>query len=343
MGKKIPLIRLSQINPFIKTLEQIGSPYQKLLQKSHIPIYFEDKHNHLIPEYLANLFLEKATQLEGETFGLLTAQYSDIEDLGMIGNLLSKPATLSSTLHKFLDYVRWHSTDALFWLKIEPLSVWFCRQGVKSINVGLEPTELYTVGLMIKIIQSFMGSQWKPDQIYLQMNPKKNLSDDSTFKNVPIFFQQPFTAIVFPRNILWQTRSVSAKKQTTIEQNQDISKGNLIVPNTEITEAVQQIISTFLPDKIIGINQIAKITGISSRTLQRELAKQNTSYSHLLQEVRLQQALELLKNSSLKLIEIADLLGYSDASHFSRAFKKWTGFSPFDFRRMFQEKIKKGE
>lgn len=173
--KKIPLIRLSQITPFVKTLDQIGLPSQKLLQKCHIPIYYEQKPNHLIPEYLVNLLVEKATQFEGEKFGLLAAEYSEIEDLGMIGNLLSKPPTLYETLNKFLDYVRWHSTDALFWLKIEPEYIWFCRQGIKSISVGLESTELYTVRLLIKIVQSFTGSEWKPNQIYLQMSRKKSL------------------------------------------------------------------------------------------------------------------------------------------------------------------------
>lgn len=334
--KKIPLTRLSQIHPFVKTLDQIGSPYQKILRKCHIPIYYDEKPNHLIPEYLVNLLVEEATQFEGETFGLLAGEYSEIKDLGVIGNLLSKPPTLYETLNKFLDYVRWHSTDALFWLKIEPKYVWFCRQGIKSISVGLESTELYTVRLLIKIVQSFTDSKWKPNQVYLQMSRKKSLYDYPALANIPIFFQQPFTAIVFPRSLLWQTRSVLSKKAGIT--GQDISDQNLIIPNTGIKEALSQTIATFLPDQVCGINDIAKITGISVRTLQRQLAQQGISYSRLVQEVRLQQALELLKNSELKLVEISELLGYSDASHFSRAFKKWTGFSPSQFRRMLQRR-----
>jgi AraC-like DNA-binding protein len=253
----------------------------------------------------------------------------------MIGNLLLQPPTLYETLNQFLDFVRWHSTDALFWLKIEPEYVYFCRQGIKSIKIGIEATELYTVRLLIKIVQSFTDSQWKPNQIYLQMSRKKSLFDYRALANIPIFFEQPFTAIVFPRSLLWQTRSGLSRKVGTT--GQDISDKNLIIPNTQIKEALSQTILTLLPERLCGINKIAKITGISVRTLQRELAKEGISYSRLVQKVRLQQALELLKNTQFQLVEISELLGYSNASHFSRAFKKWTGFSPLHFRRMYQE------
>ncbi|MGK7944796.1 MAG: helix-turn-helix domain-containing protein [Microcystaceae cyanobacterium] len=327
--KKIPLIRLSQITPIIQTLDSLGSPSDKLLQKCHIPIYYKEMPNQLFPEYVVNLLLEKANQLEGEHFSILAAEYPKIETLGLIGNILSHSATLYEMLNNFLDYVYWHSTDAKFWLKMDSESVWFCRQGVNSIPIAKEASELYTVRLMIKIIQSTIDILWKPNQIYLQMSSQKNLFNCPAFINVPIFFKHPFTAIVFPRSLLWKTRSFVSSQVSIIEK--PITK-----PNTDIKEALSQTIIAFLPEQACGINKISKMTGISVRTLQRELAKQNLSYSSLVQEIRLQQALKLLKNTRLKMTEIAQQLGYSEVSHFSRAFKTWTGISPLKYRKINQ-------
>jgi AraC-like DNA-binding protein len=62
------------------------------------------------------------------------------------------------------------------------------------------------------------------------------------------------------------------------------------------------------------------------------LAEANVSYSRLVERVRYEEATELLKQPELKLIEIAAELGYTDAANFTRAFKRWAGMSPSEFR-----------
>ncbi len=73
--------------------------------------------------------------------------------------------------------------------------------------------------------------------------------------------------------------------------------------------------------------------GLSTRSLQRQLAQGGTNYSDLLEAVRRQKAIALLKDSKLNLTEIAHQLGYSDPANFSRAFKRWTNLSPRYFRQ----------
>ena len=75
------------------------------------------------------------------------------------------------------------------------------------------------------------------------------------------------------------------------------------------------------------------MTRPSIRTLQRRLAEDGLTYSQLISRLRYQQAIHWLVNSDLKIIEIAAELGYQDAAHFTRAFKRWTGVSPQTFRR----------
>lgn len=79
--------------------------------------------------------------------------------------------------------------------------------------------------------------------------------------------------------------------------------------------------------------RIARVLRMSSRTLQRKLAADGTSYRELLSAtLRLRAELELA-DPDLSIAEIASRLGFSDPANFSRAFRNWTGQSPLDFRR----------
>jgi len=72
--------------------------------------------------------------------------------------------------------------------------------------------------------------------------------------------------------------------------------------------------------------------GISARTLQRQLSKESTNYAKIVDLIRFNSAIPLLKDKKNKLVDIAYDLGYSDPAHFSRAFKRWSGVSPREFR-----------
>ena len=84
--------------------------------------------------------------------------------------------------------------------------------------------------------------------------------------------------------------------------------------------------------KLPRINRIAKILGISSRTLNRQLACENTSFKHLVETVQKQRAEELIIDSQLSIGNISELLGFSDQSSFGRSFRRWFGVSPRRYR-----------
>lgn len=78
---------------------------------------------------------------------------------------------------------------------------------------------------------------------------------------------------------------------------------------------------------------VANQINVSSRSLRRKLEQQGTSYRHLRDSTRYQAARELLDNTALSLTVIAEQLGYADARSFRRAFKRWSGMLPGDYRR----------
>jgi AraC-like DNA-binding protein len=77
---------------------------------------------------------------------------------------------------------------------------------------------------------------------------------------------------------------------------------------------------------------VAEIVGMSERTLQRRLAQSGSTYSQIVQEARFSIASNLLAVSELNIADIAFAAGYDNAPHFSRAFKRFAGMTPRDYR-----------
>lgn len=78
--------------------------------------------------------------------------------------------------------------------------------------------------------------------------------------------------------------------------------------------------------------QVAGQMGMTERTLRRHLTDEGTSYSALLDAARLRDAILLLEKPALDIVQVGTCLGYHDAANFTRAFKRWTGRTPSQFR-----------
>ncbi len=81
-----------------------------------------------------------------------------------------------------------------------------------------------------------------------------------------------------------------------------------------------------------SVDDVARELHVSPRTLKRKLAEYGATYSALLDEIRLRDALRLLEGTRLPVDEIAARVGYTDRANFTRAFKRWTGVAPSERR-----------
>ena len=97
-------------------------------------------------------------------------------------------------------------------------------------------------------------------------------------------------------------------------------------------DVVDKIVEN-LPDGPPSQQQIASALHVSNRTLQRKLKEEGTSFMDLLQDTRMQLARKYLRSPGRSIVETAYLLGFSEPSTLSRAFKRWTGQAPADYRQ----------
>ena len=107
------------------------------------------------------------------------------------------------------------------------------------------------------------------------------------------------------------------------------------IADYDVTEHVRRAIVVLMANgrRSPDIEVVAASVGISVRTLQRRLHRSGTSYADVARSIRCDAALEMLKNRQPTIGEIARKLGYADHPHFTRAFQRWMGVSPREFRR----------
>lgn len=101
--------------------------------------------------------------------------------------------------------------------------------------------------------------------------------------------------------------------------------------NAPIDE-LREIVMRLLPSGYPKLEIVARELRIARRTLQRRLAAAETSYTDLVNEARLELAARLLRNRDRSIASIAFSAGFANHSGFSRAFHRWTGMTPRQYR-----------
>lgn len=93
------------------------------------------------------------------------------------------------------------------------------------------------------------------------------------------------------------------------------------------------------PGRQDDMERVAEALHMTSRTLRRRLQALGTGYQQIVDELRRAQAMDALANSAVRVEVLAERLGYSDASNFGRAFRRWTGMSPAAWRRQRRHEV----
>jgi len=100
-----------------------------------------------------------------------------------------------------------------------------------------------------------------------------------------------------------------------------------------VATAVRQLLVQMLPSGKTDQDTVAQRLYRSTSTLQRQLGAEGTNYRSVLESTRRDLAEQYLQDSEYTQAQIAFMVGFSDQSNFSRAFKRWTGMSPGDYQK----------
>ena len=152
----------------------------------------------------------------------------------------------------------------------------------------------------------------------------------------PVAFEQTTNAIVFPRELLDrpQIHADPTMNRLLREAAERLIQGQ--AREETLNERVRLLLRYSVDLQHITAERVARCFGLTLRTLRRRLANEGHSLSELIDEARCRIACDALLREEVVLSEVAEQVGFSEASAFFRAFKRWTGRTPGEYRRSMQ-------
>jgi AraC-like DNA-binding protein len=198
---------------------------------------------------------------------------------------------------------------------------------------GLEIANEATFVMLTNIIREVTGKKIFPQQVCFK-HPSSDTLLYSHYFQCQVQFDAKENALQFDTADL-EIPTVKADKhiqQYLVERMDEEKRGISVRADTLLTD-IRHLIKESLPSGIPSIIQVAEHQGVSARTLKRRLSEKGKTFRELVQHVQQEEALTLLKTSRQSISEIAFMTGFSEQSAFNRAFRRWTGQSPSDYRK----------
>lgn len=328
----VPLIRARYLQAFAEAAEQMGVRSSRLFEDLAIPDPVVERADALHPAEQLFAFASHAALVTGRAdLGLLAGRTS-LEDHGTFGAHVARSQSVYQALVQFCREALNEYSRAFFWIERKGETTWFCREKIDGDRHASQQVELYLVELMLQTIRVAAGQTWQPRTVWLQTEDSTELRNADTLSQIDVQFGRPVLAIPIPRRLL--IRTVPRGQSRVAPAKGSVGPGGvpLAPPATDFVGSLKQVIHTYLPSGHPSIETMADVVGTSVRTLQRRLEKTGMVYSDLVDEVRLHTATSLLEDPDIPVTDIAFDVGYSDPAHFTRAFRRWAGVSPSEYR-----------
>lgn len=147
----------------------------------------------------------------------------------------------------------------------------------------------------------------------------------------PVLFNQPYNQVCLPEFLLESSVSTANAASRGLAESECEKLLSQFDHGQDLVTKIRYHLAAINAFPTLPV--IADAMKSSPRTINRQLAQLNTSYQHILDEARREKAISLLDDPNKSIEKIAVELGYNDPSNFGRAFRRWLGQSPREFRK----------
>lgn len=280
-----------------------------------------------------DLLTDIEQQVQIAALGLDIAEYVQPKHLGIIAYIALSCNTLGEALYRYHDFHRLVYDGSSLQVNIQDnyLAIGW---GDIPFHLTTQLTHETAIALMVQFLKHFMEfDDIHVYEVHFVHPAPKNITLYEQYFSCKVRFSQPVSQIIVPLQELAKPFHQGDQTLQHLLLQQAHALLDKLPNSTQLDHRLQQAILTGLQKNLYQIESIAKQLNMSVRQLQRHLQQQGTTYQQRMQEVRHLLAEQYLKNQHLSLQEIALLLSYSEQSAFQRAFKKWTGMTPQQWRQ----------
>ena len=332
MSADITVVKASHVQPFIHYLDEVGAPVDKVFEQVNLSRAQFSHPDNLIPEAPFWKFLGLVdNKPETSGIGFKVTDKLSLDRYGLFGAKVIESKTLHLALNTFIEIMGEQSNCPPFWLKEDDKGVWFCRLGTQGINYGQWPVEQHVVSLMIQLVRAYTSETWSPCKVELQTHSLVGIEHTNSLANTAIAIKQSVTAVFISQEILRNTPAAPSNQASSKQYSQQENSRQEQIPQ-KCSRLVSKVLKHRDDLKPFQTNKIASDLGISVRQLQRLLKKDSTTFRDLCEQVLFEQAKYLLKQNDTSILEVSLELGYLESANFTRAFKRWAGVSPSEYK-----------
>ncbi len=263
-------------------------------------------------------------------FGLVVSRHIHLPHLHALGYALAASGTLMDFCRRLERYFQLVSQVAK--AHLEEVD----GQILLRLEHLVEPspeTEDAFLGFLVRIMRLLHKPGFNPLRVeFHRPMPREGAGPYEALVRAPVSFSHAHSLLAFDKAELLQNLAGSCPELAQASDTIVIGYLARMDKNDVITSVRQKVIE-FLPNGDCTRDKVAMALCMSPSTLQLKLSQRGTHFQQLLDDTRKDLACSYLRQITRPVTEITFLLGFSDTSNFTRAFKRWTGLSPTDFRQ----------
>jgi len=294
------------------------------------PARLEDRDGRLPVDTFARAWQLMATRLPGRVLALDWITSWKITDAGLLGYLLLQLRTVEEALLTATRYAHLVNQAARARL----------HKGSPSSRVAFElPPALLATQLpeamlagMVLQLRNAVDSSLRPIAVRFPYRATDRTPALERYFGAPVLHEAGEVSVELPTEILGRP----LPNADPVLAGYLLKQAELLLEKTKTPNAVSAECSRRIAQRLgsgePAQTEIARQMGMSERTLQRRLAAEGVTFNGLLEEARRTFAMSYLADRKLAAYEVSFLLGYSEPATFFRAFKRWTGKTPQQYR-----------
>lgn len=260
--------------------------------------------------------------------GLLAGRMWQLADLGPLGAVVRNARTIGDALRNLAVHQHLNSGGGLVFLaehgNVAELGYAIYHPRVEGAAGYLDAV----IAAGCNYLRELAGSAFSPTEVLFAHARPSDVAPHRAFFRVTPRFESERTALRFPAALL--SRAVAGADPAAYAAAMSAIEG---ADPRALVQRVTRVVRILMQSGEISGATAAQALAMHRRTLNRRLKAQGTTFQIVLDRVRAETACQLLEGTRTSLDDIAALLGYASVSAFMRAFRRWTGLAPGQWRR----------
>jgi AraC-like DNA-binding protein len=313
-------------------LRRLGAdPKQVLAEAGYGLELFDDPENRVSLAVHNRIVEHCAVRTGCQHFGLLIGQQDGLQSFGLVGLLVKYSPDVGTAVRSFVRYLHLHVRGAAVELAVDGPTAMLTWQIHEPGIVAVDHVGDGAVAVLYNILRELCGPDCRPSEARFAHHMPADVGPFRRFFRVPLRFDAEQFALVFPASLLKHRLSVVDEELRRLLQAQ-IDLLETRHPG-DFPEQVRSVLRTAITTGQSKAEQVAALFGMRSRTLNRRLDEFGLGFQQLVDETRFEFARQLLEGSAMEIGAISELLGYAAPGAFTRAFQRWSGTTPAEWRR----------